>query len=416
MDGARTHGHASALAAIDAMLRTGPPHAMLLTGPAGIGKTTLATDIAAGLLCRDPDAAARPCGTCRGCRLREHGNHPDLHWLRPVGPGGQIILGKKEDLPDSPPRGVRHLVHDLSRLPMEGGARVAIIEAAHRMGDEAQGALLKTLEEPPTGVTIILCADEEAMLLPTIRSRCARLRLGPVGARDIEAILADQGVADAPLAARLARLAGGRPGVALAWARAPEALRLRGELARTLLDLLDRGPSARLTAMREAIPSAMALAAALDAGAVVAADQDAAARPGPKGRRRTTPSTSGAARAIDPDPTTAAADGDDPDADPEAPVKGPPVSQRRRAVEVVVTIWIDIARDLALAQVGATRSVHDPALLEELTRAARGIEPGAAAAALERLEHGATLLASNVSPELVLDSLALGWPRHRDAA
>ena len=80
------------------------------------------------------------------------------------------------------------------------------------MNDDAQGALLKTLEEPPIGATIVLCADEEARLAPTIRSRCARIRLGPVGPRDVEAVLTERGVADPPLAARLARLVGGRSG------------------------------------------------------------------------------------------------------------------------------------------------------------------------------------------------------------
>ena len=65
-------------------------------------------------------------------------------------------------------------------MPVEGGARVAIIEGADRMNEDAQSALLKTLEEPPAGVTIVLCADDEARLLPTVRSRCFRLRLGLV--------------------------------------------------------------------------------------------------------------------------------------------------------------------------------------------------------------------------------------------
>ena len=84
------------------------------------------------------------------------------------------------------------------------------------MNEDAQSALLKTLEEPPAGVTIILCADAEARLMPTVRSRCFRVRLGLVGPRDIETIVADHGVADPPTAARLGRLAGGRPGLALA--------------------------------------------------------------------------------------------------------------------------------------------------------------------------------------------------------
>ncbi len=161
---------------------------------------------------------------------------------------------------------MRDLVGELVLMPLEGGARVAIVEAAHRMNEDAQAALLKTLEEPPAGVTIVLCADEEDRLLPTVRSRCARLRLGPVGVRDIESILAEHGVADAPLAARLARIAAGRPGVAIAYARAPEAVRARGELTRTLLDLLAAGPARRLVAMREALPVAIAMSSALEAG------------------------------------------------------------------------------------------------------------------------------------------------------
>ena len=135
------------------------------------------------------------------------------------------------------------------------------------MNPDAQAAMLKTLEEPPAGTTIVLCADDEDRLLPTVRSRCARIRLGPVGVRDIEAILVEHGVADPPLAARLARIAAGRPGVAIAYARAPEAVRVRGELARTLLDLLDARPARRLVAMREAMPIAIAMSAALEAPA-----------------------------------------------------------------------------------------------------------------------------------------------------
>src|SRR3954451_19636804 len=91
MERARTRGQASALAAVDAMVRGPAPQAVLLVGADGVGKTTLALDLAAGLLCT-ADAAERPCRACRACRLVEHGSHPDLHRLRPVGPRRQVFI------------------------------------------------------------------------------------------------------------------------------------------------------------------------------------------------------------------------------------------------------------------------------------------------------------------------------------
>ena len=123
------------------MLLGRTPHAVLLVGPASAGKTTLALDLAAGLLCVDPDPSARPCRACRGCRLVATGNHPDLHRLAPEGPGGQVRIGAATD-PD--PGTVRHLIGELALLSVEGGARVAIVEQAHRLNDDAQNALLKT--------------------------------------------------------------------------------------------------------------------------------------------------------------------------------------------------------------------------------------------------------------------------------
>ena len=126
MKRAYTRGQPAALEAIGAMVAGVPPHAILLAGPEGVGKTTLALDLAAGLLCVATDPSDRPCRTCRACRMVEHGNHPDLHWLRPEGPGGQVVIGG----PDARFRGVRDLISGLALLPVEGGARVAIIERA----------------------------------------------------------------------------------------------------------------------------------------------------------------------------------------------------------------------------------------------------------------------------------------------
>ena len=183
---------------------------------------------------------------------------------------------------------------DLALLPVEGGARVAIVESAQRMSEDAQSAFLKTLEEPPAGTTIILCADDEERLLPTIRSRCVRIRLGTMGARDVEAVLAARGAADAPTAARLARITDGRPGHALAYALAPGAATLRDEIARTLLDLLEVGAAARLTGARDLAGRTAELVRELDLGAARASALGdpggfGESAPAPRGRRAHAP-------------------------------------------------------------------------------------------------------------------------------
>ena len=399
MQGARTRGQPAALAAVASMIRGGAPHAVLLVGPAGIGKTTLAQDLAAGLLCTADDVGSRPCGACRSCRLVASGAHPDVHRIGPEGPGRQVVIGG----PGARARGIRDLIGELALLPVEGGARIAIIESAHRMNEDAQAALLKTLEEPPPGVTLILCADTEEPLLPTIRSRCARLRLGPVGTREVEAILDAHGVADPPLAARLARIAAGRPGLALAWAHQPEAMRARDELSRSLIDLLDARPGDRLAGVRTAALRAASLTGVGERGSDVDRPATSAAPAVP---------AAAAASAATADTTTAAEPGDE----EPGPAIRTPAAERRRAAEALIALWTDVARDLALCRRGLDGSVRDLGLLDETARAAARIDAAELDAFLDRLGRAAVLVAGNVSPELLLDDLALAWPQPRDAA
>ena len=434
-----TRGHPAAVAAIAAMIAGPVPHALLIAGPAGIGKTTLAGDLAAGLLCDEADPAARPCRVCRGCRLVDSGGHADLHRLVPGGAGDQIRIG---DRAEPEPGTIRRLISELALLPVEGGARVAIVERAERLNEEAQSALLKTLEEPPAGVTIILCVEREDQLLPTVRSRCVRLRLGPVGTRDIEAILGEQGVADASTASRLAKLASGRPGLARAWALAPEAVAARAEIVRSILDLLTAPTARRLAAIRELIARAADVERALAKRNVNGASAETTTK---GGRPRRGTAASGAARApssVAVAVAVATADGlaasgaasatgevgdagdgagggvpgsgDDGDTDEPRDTRAP-ASERRRAATTLVAIWRDVARDLAVAGLGDERLVGDAGLLDEL-RAAAGIPTGELAAFLERLDRSGELIEANASPELVLDVLVLGWPRRWRAA
>ena len=402
MEHAFTRGQPRALAEVHSMVLGPAPHAVLLIGPGSSGKTTLALDLAAGLLCNDPDPAARPCRVCRGCHQVASGNHPDLHRLAPVGAGRQVAIGDARGRPE--PGTVRHLIGELSLLPVEGGARVAIVEEAHRLNESAQNALLKMLEEPPAGVTIVLCADDEECLLPTVRSRCSRIRLGPAAGREIERWLAELGAADPPQAARLARLSGGRPGLALAYARSLQAEQLRGEIARGLLDLLTAGRRDRLAAVRGLMKSAAALDGALDEGRGRGLADAAPETP----RRRKGRATADLAAAEG--PSTA-----EPDAEAGAVLDAPTAkisaSDRRAAAATLIEIWASVARDLCVAGLGDTRHLREMALLDELPPAAAVLDRAELTDFIDRLGTIGAQIDENVNPELGLDVLSISWPR-----
>jgi DNA polymerase-3 subunit delta' len=270
------------------------------------------------------------------------------------------------------------------------------------MNEDAQAALLKTLEEPPPGATIVLCADAEEPLLPTIRSRCARIRLGPVGVREIEAILAEVADVDAPAAARLARIARGRPGVALAWAASPDAVRERDAIGRGLLDLATARPADRLAGIRALAAQAAAIAGLADGTAARSGGDDAPAARNKRGASiSTAEATDATATESDPDDTQTA-----------GPARAPAI-ERRRAAEALIALWTDLARDVALCQRGLDRSVRDLALLDDVRALAVSVDPDVVGAFIDRLGRAGVLIAGNASPELVLDDLALAWPRPR---
>jgi DNA polymerase III delta' subunit len=138
-------------------------HALLIEGPPGIGKSVAASQIAAALLCRGNDSA-RACGACPDC-LQGSG-HADLH-----------VVGPAEDKRDIGVEQVRELAATLARTSVAGRARVAIVEPAERLTEQAQNALLKTLEEPGVATWLLLTTRRPEALLPTVRSRVQRVRL-----------------------------------------------------------------------------------------------------------------------------------------------------------------------------------------------------------------------------------------------
>lgn len=163
---------------LNASLRSGRmSHSYLISGPAGSGKHTLARLLSAALQCEGDHP---PCMTCHACRKALSGNHPD------------VITVDEPDKKQVPVELIRQARADIFIRPNEGRRKVFLIPRAQDMNASAQNALLKVLEEPPAYGVFLLLAETPEMLLPTIRSRCAELRLSPLDAALLRAELAQR--------------------------------------------------------------------------------------------------------------------------------------------------------------------------------------------------------------------------------
>jgi DNA polymerase-3 subunit delta' len=189
-------------------------HAYLFTGPPNVGKGTVASALAQALLCEA--AEGRPCGTCQGCHLLESGNHPDFHHVEPETAAGSMRIAQ-----------VRELSRQLSLTPSLAQHRVAILSDFDRATPSAANALLKTLEEPPSYVLLVLLAPDTDSLLPTIVSRCQVVPFQPLAPATVEQSLVERWGVDAELAQLLAHLSGGRLGWAVTAATDPGVLEVR---------------------------------------------------------------------------------------------------------------------------------------------------------------------------------------------
>jgi len=176
-------------------------HAYLFEGPRGVGKRTVADLLAMAANCEE--ANDRPCGRCRTCHAIAEGTHPDVIRVEvpPDRASGTIPVGA-----------VREVIRQAGYRRYAARWRVVVVDPAEAMQEAAANALLKTLEEPPEGTGFVLVTHNASALLPTIRSRCQRVRLGAVAVREIERWLERRGVEEAHL---LARLSLGCPGRAL---------------------------------------------------------------------------------------------------------------------------------------------------------------------------------------------------------
>jgi DNA polymerase III subunit delta' len=350
------HPHAAAV--LGAALRDRPSHAYLFHGPAGSGKREAAREFAAELLSRDaPDpenARARALA----------GAHPDLTWVAPS--GAHIMLRGDVD---------QSVVAAASHTPFESAWRVFVLERADTMDDPAANTLLKTLEEPPSYVVLILLTDRPTQVLPTITSRCQGVRFDAPPPGRLAERLEARGVEPhtARACARLS-LGDGERALALALGDGP-ALRARAEaFARAALD----GAVGKVKPWTEVLAAARAAGDAAQAELEQALASELEYLPKKEHRRKQTEFTERARRAA----------------------RRAETGALDHALQLV-GLWF---RDLACIAADAEELVLASDRLEALRAGAR--DAHALHAALELVEDTRARLPFNVSYDLALQALA----------
>jgi len=349
-----TGNQARARVALTAALAGEPSHAYLFRGPRGSGKRAAARAFAAELLAgaaADPEDARRRA-------LLDPSPHPDLVWLAPT--GAQHMVEEVRE----------RVIRAAAYRPFEGGRRVFVVEAAEAMRDESQNALLKTLEEPPEFVHLILLSSDGEGLLETVASRCQTIDFAPLPAEVLEGELAGEGDPDEVAAA--ARLAA-------------------GDLERARLLLSERGRELRAEAERcvgAALEGECASApwkALLDRAQVAGADVEDAAREALEEEAK-----AGIKR-------SAKEIGD-----------GAKRAGRRRRTEILelgfelCATWL---RDLAAVASGAGEVAFNRDRLEKLRAQSAGLDPALARRGAELVQETRRGLELNVSEELALEAL-----------
>jgi DNA polymerase-3 subunit delta' len=277
--------HAGAWQALQPLLARGV-HALLLTGAAGIGKKSLAVDLARATLC-EVRSDGRACGACAGCLLTAAGSHPDLRIVVPdtlaawraqaaeddeesdsADPADANAPEQESEAGGATGRAkrtsreirieqVRSLAPFLSTSTHRGGHRVVVLAPAEALNAAAANALLKMLEEPPAGSLFVLVADALDEVLPTIRSRCVLVRVPAPAPAPALAWLRSQAVEDAESALEEA---GGAPVLALALASGSG---LDTETRAVLGELLARGGRLAAAEVAARVPKTVPVAAAL---------------------------------------------------------------------------------------------------------------------------------------------------------
>jgi DNA polymerase-3 subunit delta' len=232
------------------------PHAILLYGEEGSGKSDFAQSLSASLLCKQPSQNGQACGQCSACQLIAAQTHPDLTVLQPVPPENskslKPVLNIRIDV-------IRKLCTKLTSSSQFEGYRIAIIENADRMLVQGANALLKTLEEPGSQTLIILVTSRPHRLPITVRSRCQSLRFPQPNDSVAMQWLQAQGLKSPEIALKYAH---GAP--LIAFNQHEESLEQRDLLAKALMAGLNGESSLNYAAKLANLPKDMSLGWLLD--------------------------------------------------------------------------------------------------------------------------------------------------------
>lgn len=231
-------GHRGIREHLKAALAAGKPnHAYIFNGEEGSGRKTVADSFSAALVCQAEEAGSKPCGKCMACMQAASKTHPDI--IRITHEKSRIGV---DDIRNS-------LLDDISIKPFSSNYKIYIIDEAERMTEQAQNALLKTLEEPPAYAVIILITTNTGAFLQTILSRCVTLQFKPLETKMISEYLMQKEKLPDYFAKLCAAFSGGSLGQALKFAKNEEFEQIKNEC----LELLKNIDSISIDAVSDAV-------------------------------------------------------------------------------------------------------------------------------------------------------------------